>query len=117
MPTLPSGGGIARGLRDSPLGKVAILVAILLVAFLASRSCASSGGRVDLDEAVAIAKRQVDYEPERVNVRFFRQGVPSRPFWAVSLADLDEAGAVERRTLVVVSAATGEVGSVEEFGQ
>jgi hypothetical protein len=115
--TLPSGGGTARGLRDSPLGKVAILVAILLVAFLASRSCASATGDIDQDEAIAIAKGQVDFEPEQVNVRFFRQGVPSRPFWAVSLTDRDESGAVERRTLIVVSAATGEVAKVDEFGR
>ena len=34
---------------------------------------------------MAIAREQIDYEPERVAVRFMRRGIPSRGYWAVSL--------------------------------
>jgi hypothetical protein len=88
-------------------------VVVLAVAFLASRSCAESGGRISQDEAVDIATEQVDFEPNRVQVRFFRSGIPSTGFWAVSLA-LVERGVSQRRALVVVRAADGKVSQVQE---
>lgn len=91
---------------------MAILAAVLLVAFLAAKSCASRDTEVTQDEAIAIAREQIDFEPDRVGVRFIPRGVQSRPFWAVSLSVTDAEGNLDRVTVVVVNARTGEVAEV-----
>lgn len=86
---------------------------MLLLAFAVSRGCASSGSEVSQDEAIAIAKREVEYEPNRTLVRLIRRGVPnSRRFWAVSLSTLDDNGRPDRVTVVVVDARTRAVAEV-----
>ncbi|MDQ3889280.1 MAG: hypothetical protein M3312_01885 [Actinomycetota bacterium] len=85
---------------------------MLVVAFLVSRSCGSSHAEVDYHEAIAIAKREIDYKPDRVGVRILKRGVRSQPFWAVSLSSLDASGRITRSTLVVVDATTGRVDEV-----
>ncbi len=82
---------------------------ILAVALLASRGCASRETDVSQEEAVEIARGEIDYEPERVMTRFLPRGVESRPSWAVSLATLHEDGSFERLTVVVVDGRTGDV--------
>jgi hypothetical protein len=114
--TPPTDTGSARGLRDRPLGKVALLLAVLLLAFLASRSCASRDKEVSQDEAVEIAREEVDFEPDRVGVRFVPRGIPSQPFWAVSLSTEDTEGRLERVTVVVVDARTGEIEEIRQGG-
>lgn len=99
----------ARGLRDSPLGKAAILVAVLLVALLVARSCGSRETEISKEEAVEIARGEIDYEPDRVMTRFVPRGADSRPNWAVSLSIVGEGGRLERITVVVVDGRTGEV--------
>jgi hypothetical protein len=110
----PSDAGSGRGLRDRPLGKVALLLAVLLLAFVASRSCASRDTDVSQDEAVEIAREEVDFEPDRVSVRFLPRGVQSRPSWAVSLSTENPQGELERVTVVVVDGSTGEIQEVRE---
>lgn len=112
MDTPPTDAGSGRGLRDRPLGKVVLLLAVLLLAFLASRSCASRETEISQDEAVEIARGEVDFEPDRVGVRFLPRGVESRPTWAVSLATENAEGALERVTVVVVDARSGDVEEV-----
>jgi hypothetical protein len=111
-----SDAGSGRGLRDRPLGKVALLLAVLLLAFLASRSCASRETEISRDEAVEIARGEIDFEPDRVAVRFVPRGVQSRPSWAVSLSTEDAEGVLERVTVVVVDGQTGDVAEVREQG-
>jgi hypothetical protein len=106
----------SRGLRDRPLGRILLLLAVLVVAFVASRSCASRDTEVDSDEAVEIAREEVDYEPERVMVRFTPRGIDSRPHWAVSFSVVDAAGNAERVTVVLVDARTGDVVEVDREG-
>jgi hypothetical protein len=101
--------GRARGLRDSALGKVALLVAVLAVAFVASQSCASRETEITKEEAVAIASNEVDYEPDRVMTRFIPRGVQSRPNWAVSLSTVGAGGRVDRATVVVIDGRTGDI--------
>jgi hypothetical protein len=74
-----------RAFRDSPVAKIAALVAILLVALLVARSCGSSQPAVSQEEAIAIAKRQVDFEPSGVQIRNVPRGLQGRRSWAVSL--------------------------------
>jgi hypothetical protein len=64
---------------------------------------------VDEDEAVAIAREEVDFRPERVVVRFVPRGVESLPFWAVSLSSLSPSGTREECATVLVDGRTGEV--------
>ena len=112
MATLPTDAGIARGLRDRPLGKVAIVLAVLVAAFLVSKSCGSVGDEISQEQAVTIAREQIDYKPDRVMVRLLKQGLKSRPYWAVSLATYTDTGALERATVVVIDAKSGEVSRI-----
>lgn len=89
---------------------------MLLLAFVASKSCASRDTEVDKDDAIAIARGEIDYEPERVVVRFVPRGIQSRPYWAVSLSTLDAFGNPQRVTVVLVNARTGDVEGIEEEG-
>ena len=106
---MPTGAGTRRALRDTPLGKAALLVAVLLAAMLVARSCASRDTQVSKDEAVEIARAEVDYEPDRVMTRFVPRGIRSRPSWAVSLSTVTAAGRLDEVTVVVVDGRTGEV--------
>lgn len=106
---MPTAAVTRRALRDSPLGKVALLVAVLAAAYLATQSCASRDTAVSKEEAVEIAKRAVDYEPDRVMTRFVPRGFKSRPNWAVSLSTTDADGDLERVTVVVVDGRTGKI--------
>jgi len=111
MSSSSAGTPARRGLRDRPLGRVAILVAVLVAALLVSRGCGSSGD-VDKDRAVAIALQQVDFTPECKQVRYVRRGIQARGFWAVSLWTLDDEGEFDRVSVVLVDAQTGAVGDV-----
>lgn len=95
---------------------MAILLLVLLVAFLATKSCASRDLEVSKDEAVEIARREIDFRPDRVGVRFIPRGVQSRPFWAVSLSRRDADGNLDRVTVVVVNAETGEIAEIRREG-
>jgi hypothetical protein len=105
-----------RTIRDRPIGRILLLVAVLVVAFVASKSCASRDTEVESDEAVEIAREQVDYEPDRVMVRFTPRGIDSTPHWAVSLSVTDDAGNLERVTVVVVDARNGAVVEIDREG-
>ncbi len=104
--------GRERGLRDRPLGKLALLLGVLLVAFVVARGCGSGELNVDEQEAISIARRAIDYRPERVQVRLVRRGVRSRAFWAVSLSTRTAGGSFENVTVVVVDARTGRIDEV-----
>jgi hypothetical protein len=113
-PSTDAGSERGRSLRDRPLFRVAALALVLLLAFLASRSCASRDTEISQDEAVEIAREEIDYEPDRVGVRFLPQGFQSRPTWAVSLSTVGEDGELTRITVVVVDGETGEILEVRE---
>ena len=65
------------------LGAVVVLFGLTLVA---SRSCQQDQVRVSKDQAIATAKRQIDFQPTRTQIRLLRQGLNSRPNWIVSLS-------------------------------
>ena len=113
-PSTDAGSERGRSLRDRPLFRVAVLALVLLLAFLASRSCASRDTEVSQEEAVEIARDQIDYEPDRVGVRFLPRGIQSRPSWAVSLSTVNAQGDLTRVTVVVVDGETGEILEVRE---
>ena len=96
-----------RALRDSALGRAGILAIVLVLAFAVTRGCGSDGS-LDADDAKRAARSVQTFEPDQVQVRFFRRGVNSTPLWAVSLYQ----GTAKRPTrvqVVVVNATTGEI--------
>ena len=109
---MPTAAGTPRGLRDRPVGKVLLLAAVLAAAFLVSKSCGSSENAVSQERAKEIARTAVDFEPDRVGVRYLKRGLQSRGFWAVSLSRVNEAGELVQTTVVVVD---GQTGRIEEI--
>jgi len=83
---------------------------VLLFAFFVVRGCQQDEIRVTQEQAVAIAREQVDFEPRRTQIRFLRQGLNGQPNWVVSLS-IPGANDNEFRRLAVVriDANTGEV--------
>jgi hypothetical protein len=100
---------VAGDLRDSWIFRLIALAVVLLAAFAVARSCGSAGRNVTADEAVVIARESTDFQPDKHQVRFFQQGIPPRPLWAVSLYDVGPRGRPIRVHLVIVDATTGAV--------
>lgn len=100
---------VASDFRDSWIFRLVALLVVLLAAFGVARSCGSAGRNVTADEAVVIARESTDFKPDKHQVRFYQQGIPPRPLWAVSLYDLGPRGRPVRVHLVVVDATTGAV--------
>jgi hypothetical protein len=94
--------------------RVALVVGLLALTFVASRSCQQSQVRITKDQAIATAERRIPFEPTRVQVRMLRQGVPSQPFWIVSLSVPREGSeqVFDELAVVRVNANTGKVEDV-----
>jgi hypothetical protein len=97
-----------KTLRDRPLGRIAIVLAVFVLAFFATKTCAARGDEVSFEEAEAIARGEVDFEPEKVVVRGVQRGLDAHLFWAVSLSTTNAAGFREDCATVLVDAETGE---------
>jgi hypothetical protein len=97
-----------RDLRDSPLFRIAAILAVLFVAFLATKSCARQENKISQDEAVAIAREHVDFTPDKHQIRYLPQGVPPVYYWAVSLYTVENGHPV-RVQVVLVNATTGAI--------
>jgi hypothetical protein len=103
-----------RGLRDHPLGKVLLLAAVLGIAVVATRTCASQDREIDAEEAVELARAEASFEPCTEPAceqrRLVPRGIPPRQYWAVVLAPaLDASGVPTRTESFLVDATTGEV--------
>jgi hypothetical protein len=59
---------------------------VLIAAFVVAQTCQKEQIRVSKDTAIATAKRQIEFEPDRTQIRLLRQGLNSRPNWIVSLS-------------------------------
>ncbi|MBM3677219.1 MAG: hypothetical protein FJW96_04950 [Actinobacteria bacterium] len=98
-----------RSFRDRPLGRLAMLVAVLVLAVLAARGCANSSPDVTQERAVEIARKVIAFEPESMQIRFLQQGVPKpRGIWAVSFYN-GSAARPSRYQLVRVDAKSGRI--------
>jgi hypothetical protein len=62
-----------------------MLAVVLVAALLVARTCGSSEPTVSQEEAIEIAKRQVDFAPRQVQIRNVPRGLEGRRSWAVSL--------------------------------
>lgn len=65
--------------------RVAFAVVLALLIFSA-RSCQQSQVRFPQERAVALAREHVSFAPTSSQVRLVREGLSSRPYWAVSLS-------------------------------
>jgi len=85
-----------------------MLLAVFLLAFIALKTCAARDEEVSFEEAEAIARDEVDFEPDKVLVRGVQRGLDAHLYWAVSLSTQDAAGFREECATVLVDAETGE---------
>lgn len=92
-----------------PAKMLLVMGAILLVLAATGVLQASRGNEITKEEAVEIARGEVDFEAEDLAVRFLRSGASLQPTWIVSLSTFAEDGSRERLSVVQVDAATGEV--------
>jgi hypothetical protein len=87
--------------------RIGVVVGLLALTFLVSRTCQKDNVRITKDQAIAMAERQIDFKPTRKQIRFLRQGLGARPFWIVSLSiPFQELAVVE------INANTGKVTNV-----
>lgn len=103
-----------RDLRDSLWGKILLLVLVLLVAVVASKSCASNDDEISQDEAVQLAIENASFtpcEPEICRqVRYVQQGIPPVGYWGVVLSEeIDAQGRPTKTESFLVNATTGDV--------
>jgi hypothetical protein len=87
---------------------VLAVVALFAVTFVAAQSCQKEQIRIDQQQAVAIARPEAGFTPERTQVRIVRQGLNGKPFWAVSFSDATHI------TTVRIDADTGAVAAVNK---
>ena len=86
-----------------------MLLAVLAVAFVSMKSCSRQQNEVSADEAVAIARKEITFEPDKHQVRYLPQGIPPVYYWAVNFWTFDAKGQVNRTEVVLVNATTGKV--------
>jgi hypothetical protein len=85
-----------------------MFLAVLVIAFLATKTCASREGEMSPDDAEEIAKEQVDFEPDKVVTKGVREGLDSHLYWHVSLTTEDAEGRMETCVTVKVDSETGD---------
>jgi hypothetical protein len=89
---------------------VAVVAAVIVLAFVVSRACQEAEIKLTQEEAVALATEQVDFVPENTQVRLLRQGIDREPFWIVSLSTLSANGEKYDDLVVVrMNATSGEI--------
>jgi hypothetical protein len=91
---------------------------VLIAAFVVAQTCQKDQIRVSKDAAIATAKRQIEFEPTRTQIRLLRQGINSRPNWIVSLSvpfpgDPVDTQRFKELAVVRVDANTGKVVDVK----
>ncbi len=93
---------------SSKARNVFILLAIILIAGY----FAGCLGRTTIDgeEAIRIARQQIDFVPDHTNAELGRQGFPPKPVWGITfwIEAKDSGDEFERRTAVEVNADTGK---------
>lgn len=95
--------------------RVAVVVAVLIGAFIVSRSCGVSDIKTSQNEAVAEAKAKADFDPEDTQVRLLRQGIDRHPFWIVSMSTLSPNG--QKYADLAVARIDASNGEIVEFRQ
>jgi hypothetical protein len=103
-------------LRPTKRGIIAV-VALLAVTAFAAQSCQQSQVRVSQERAIATARPEAGFKPERTQVRLVRQGLNGHPFWAVSFSvPASDGDGYSHLTTVRVDANTGKIAAVNREG-
>ena len=101
-----------RAPRVTKRGLLAV-VALFAVTVVAAQSCQQSQVRLSKERAIATARPEAGFTPERTQVRLVRQGLNGHPFWAVSFSVPAKSGdGYARLTTVRVDANSGKVEAV-----
>jgi Peptidase propeptide and YPEB domain len=101
-----------RPVRVTRRGVIAV-VALFAVTLVAAQTCQQSQVRISQEQAIATARPEAGFTPERTQVRMVRQGLNGQPFWAVSFSvPAADGDGYARVTTVRVDANTGKVQSV-----
>jgi hypothetical protein len=109
-PAASGAEGWVRRIRWRP---VIVLVVLFAITVVVARSCQQEQVRVSQATALATAREQIDFTPEQTQIRLVRQGLGSKPYWAVSFSIPRPSGnGYERITTVRVDANTGKVAAV-----
>ena len=87
-------------------------MALFLATLLVAQTCQKDQVRLTKQQAIATAQGVVDFEPTQTQVRFVRQGINSKPYWAVSLSIPTGPNRYRRLTTVRVDANNGKVAAV-----
>ena len=91
----------------------AVLVVVFVLMVLSYKTCQTGGVKVTQSQAVEKARPYAGFTPTRTQVRFIRQGINSRAYWAVSFSVPDKKdGGYLRLTTVRVDGVTGKVVAV-----
>ena len=86
------------------------MVALIALGLVLTRVLGRTTPKVSKQDAVAVARPNVDFKPQGYNIRLVRQGIPPRPVWAVSFwIRKSGGGGYSRITLVLVDANSGRV--------
>jgi hypothetical protein len=85
------------------------MVALLVLGLVLTRVLGRTTPKFSKQDAVAVARPNVDFKPQGYNIRLLRQGIPPRPVWAVSFWIRKAGGGYSRITLVLVDANSGQV--------
>jgi hypothetical protein len=92
---------------------VAAFIAVLVLALLVARTCGRVGDEISQEKAVAIAREQIDFDAEHHQIRLFKKGLQSHPYWGVSLYNGDRSNPT-RCQVVQIDAENGDVASVDD---
>lgn len=86
--------------------------AVLLFALLVARTCGSVGDEISQEDAVSIARGEIDFDAEHHQIRLFKKGLDSHPYWGVSLYNGDRSHPT-RCQVVQIDAESGVVAAVQ----
>lgn len=95
-----------------------MLAGLLVVAFFAARGCQDRGVQLTQEEAVVLAREQIDFEPTYTQIRLLRQGLNRKAYWFVSLSqpigfDGDRPDLFRNLAVVQIDSTSGKVDSVK----
>jgi hypothetical protein len=91
-----------------------ILAVVLAAAFVIARSCGSTEADVPKEQAIEIARGEVDYDANEVQIRLVKRGLNQREIWLVSLVERDEADTILHATNVLIDADSGDIVEVQK---
>jgi hypothetical protein len=88
------------------------MAALIAVGLLLVHVADQNGKKVSKDDALAIARGEIDFKPSGYQIRFLRRGVPPRGYWITSYYVRKPRGGYSRITVVVIDAGSGKVTEV-----